>query len=110
MLGGAGRAARPRAWSDELGTRLQSNSGAFVLGSEGRFNCNLTFGATYSPNDAIVPARFTPSGGLLPPGGPVLLPAALTLLSMDAPRLRRWHRRLLVRLRRSHAGLRRWRA
>jgi hypothetical protein len=90
------------------GTRLQSNSGALVLGSEGRFNCNLNFGATYSPNDAIVPVRFTPPGGLLPPGGPVvLLPAALTLLLMDVPRLRRWRRRLLGRLRRSRAGLRR---
>lgn len=39
--------------------------------------------------------------GVLPPAGPVLLPAALTLLSMDVPRLRRWRRRLIVRLGRS---------
>ncbi|MPZ30793.1 MAG: hypothetical protein GEV13_07310 [Rhodospirillales bacterium] len=45
--------------------------------------------------------------GVLPPAGPVLLPAALTLLSMDVARLRRWRRRLLVKLGRSRAGLRR---
>lgn len=45
--------------------------------------------------------------GVLPPAGPVLLPAAFTLLSMDVPRLRRWRRRMLVKLGRSRAGLRR---
>jgi hypothetical protein len=47
--------------------------------------------------------------GLLPPAGPLLLPAALTLLSMDVPKLRRLRRRLLVRLgrlRRGHRTLR----
>jgi hypothetical protein len=44
--------------------------------------------------------------GVLPPAGPVLLPAALTLLSMDVPKLRRWRRRLLVRLGRSRTASR----
>jgi hypothetical protein len=44
--------------------------------------------------------------GLLPPAGPVLLPAALTLLSMDVPRLRRVRRRLLVWLGRLRSGSR----
>lgn len=48
--------------------------------------------------------------GLLPPAGPVLLPAALTLLSMDVPRLRRLRRRLLVRLGRLRGGSRMSRA
>lgn len=48
--------------------------------------------------------------GLLPPAGPVLLPAALTLLSMDVPRLRRWRRRLIVRLGRRRGGSRTSRA
>ena len=39
--------------------------------------------------------------GVLPPAGPVLLPAALTLLSADVPWLRRMRRRLIVRLGRS---------
>ena len=42
--------------------------------------------------------------GVLPPAGPVLLPAAFTLLSMDVPRLRRFRRRLIVRWRRRHAA------
>ena len=45
--------------------------------------------------------------GVLPPAGPVLLPAAFALLSMDVPRLRRWRRRMLVRLGRTRAVLRR---
>jgi vitamin B12 transporter len=49
----------------ELGTRLQSNSGAFVRGSEGRFNYNISVAGTYSPNDTIVPARFTAPGGFV---------------------------------------------
>ncbi len=47
----------------ELGTRMRSNSGAYVRGSEGRFNYNLTFAGTFTPNDTPVPARFTPNGG-----------------------------------------------
>ena len=39
--------------------------------------------------------------GMLPPAGPVLLPAALTLLSADVLRLRRMRRRLIIRLGRS---------
>jgi hypothetical protein len=48
--------------------------------------------------------------GLLPPAGPVLLPAALTLLSMDVPRLRRLRRRLLVKLGRRRGASRESRA
>ncbi|MBI2741992.1 MAG: TonB-dependent receptor [Rhodospirillales bacterium] len=47
----------------ELGTRMWSNSGAYVRGSEGRFNYNVTFAGTFTPNDTPVPARFTPNGG-----------------------------------------------
>ena len=49
----------------ELGTRLTSNSGAYVRGSEGRFNYNLSVAGTFSPNDTPVPARFTPNGGFV---------------------------------------------
>ncbi|MDB5489269.1 MAG: TonB-dependent receptor [Reyranella sp.] len=49
----------------ELGTRMQSNSGAYVRGSEGKFDYNLTFAGTFSPNDTPVPARFTPNGGFV---------------------------------------------
>jgi hypothetical protein len=34
--------------------------------------------------------------GVLPPAGFVLLPPALTLLSIDIPRIRRWRRRAVV--------------
>jgi hypothetical protein len=36
--------------------------------------------------------------GILPPAGFILLPPALTLLSIDIPRVRRWRRRMIVRL------------
>ncbi|MEH2541425.1 hypothetical protein V1278_005553 [Bradyrhizobium sp. AZCC 1577] len=36
--------------------------------------------------------------GVLPPAGFILLPPALTLLSIDIPRVRRWRRRMIVRL------------
>ncbi|CAN5876309.1 TonB-dependent receptor [soil metagenome] len=49
----------------ELGTRLWSNSGAFVRGSEGRFNYNISFGGMFTPNDTPVPARFTKPGGFV---------------------------------------------
>jgi vitamin B12 transporter len=49
----------------ELGTRMWSNNGAYVRGSEGRFNYNLTFAGTFTPNDTPVPARFTPNGGFI---------------------------------------------
>ena len=49
----------------ELGTRLWSNSGAYVRGSEGRFNYNITTAFAYTPNDTPVPARFTPNGGFV---------------------------------------------
>lgn len=65
MVTKAGQGPMNGAAFTELGTRLQSNSGAFVRGSEGRFNYNLTFAGTYAPNDTIVPGRFTPSGGFV---------------------------------------------
>lgn len=65
MVTKAGKGPINGAAFTELGTRLQSNSGAFVRGSEGRFNYNLTVAGTYSPNDTIVPARFTPPGGFV---------------------------------------------
>ncbi|MPZ41037.1 MAG: hypothetical protein GEU95_23935 [Rhizobiales bacterium] len=34
--------------------------------------------------------------GVLPPAGFILLPPAVTLLSIDIPRVRRWRRRLIV--------------
>jgi hypothetical protein len=34
--------------------------------------------------------------GVLPPAGPILLPAAFTLLSIDLPHVRRWRRRMIV--------------
>ncbi|OCK53537.1 hypothetical protein LMTR3_27880 [Bradyrhizobium sp. LMTR 3] len=36
--------------------------------------------------------------GVLPPAGFILIPPALTLLSIDIPRVRRWRRRMIVRL------------
>ncbi len=47
----------------ELGTRLQTDSGGYVRGSEGRFNYNFTLGGTYAPGETIVPGRYTPPGG-----------------------------------------------
>jgi len=61
----AGQGKMNGAAFTELGTRLQSNSGAYVRGSEGKFNYNLTFAGTFSPNDTPVPARFTPNGGFV---------------------------------------------
>ncbi len=49
----------------ELGTRMQTNSGAYVRGSEGRFNYNFTLAGTYAPGETIVPGRFTPPGGYI---------------------------------------------
>ncbi|WP_395710382.1 TonB-dependent receptor plug domain-containing protein [Reyranella sp.] len=63
MVTKAGKGPINGAAFTELGTRLQSNSGAYVRGSEGRFNYNLTFAGTFSPNDSPVPARFWPPGG-----------------------------------------------
>ena len=63
MITKAGKGPMNGAAFTELGTRLQSNSGAFVRGSEGRFNYNITAAGTFSPNDTPVPARFTPNGG-----------------------------------------------
>lgn len=65
MVTKAGKGPTNGAAFTELGTRLQSNSGAFVRGSEGRFNYNITVAGTYSPNDTVVPARFTPPGGFV---------------------------------------------
>ncbi|MBM3647664.1 MAG: TonB-dependent receptor [Alphaproteobacteria bacterium] len=65
MVTKAGKGPINGAAFTELGTRLTSNSGAYVRGSEGRFNYNITVAGTYSPNDTIVPARFTPPGGFV---------------------------------------------
>jgi vitamin B12 transporter len=61
----AGKGPMNGAAFTELGTRLWSNSGAYVRGSEGRFNYNLTFAGVFTPNDTPVPARFTPNGGFV---------------------------------------------
>ncbi len=61
----AGKGPMNGAAFTELGTRLWSNSGAYVRGSEGRFNYNLTFAGMFTPNDTPVPARFTPNGGFV---------------------------------------------
>lgn len=61
----AGKGPMNGAAFTELGTRLWSNSGAYVRGSEGRFNYNLTYAGTFTPNDTPVPARFTPGGGFV---------------------------------------------
>ena len=65
MVTKAGKGPMNGAAFTELGTRMQSNSGAYVRGSEGKFNYNLTFAGTFSPNDTPVPARFTPNGGFV---------------------------------------------
>jgi vitamin B12 transporter len=49
----------------ELGTRMWTNTGAYVRGSEGRFNYNITYGGMFTSNDTPVPARFTPNGGFV---------------------------------------------
>ena len=61
----AGKGPMNGAAFTELGTRLWSNSGAYVRGSEGRFNYTLTFAGVFTPNDTPVPARFTPNGGFV---------------------------------------------
>ena len=63
MVTKAGKGPMNGAAFTELGTRMWSNSGAYVRGSEGRFNYNITFAGTFTPNDTPVPARFTPNGG-----------------------------------------------
>lgn len=65
MVTKAGKGPMNGAAFTELGTRLTSNSGAYVRGSEGRFNYNLSVAGTFSPNDTPVPARFTPNGGFV---------------------------------------------
>lgn len=65
MVTKAGSGAMNAAAFTELGTRLQTNSGGYVRGSEGRFNYNLTLAGTYAPGDTAVPARFTPPGGFV---------------------------------------------
>jgi vitamin B12 transporter len=65
MVTKAGKGPMNGAAFTELGTRLWSNSGAYVRGSEGRFNYNLTFAGMFTPNDTPVPARFTPNGGFV---------------------------------------------
>ena len=54
----AGKGPMNGAAYTELGTRLWSNSGAYVRGSEGRFNYNITLAGMFAPNDTVTPARF----------------------------------------------------
>jgi vitamin B12 transporter len=61
----AGKGPMNGAAFAELGTRLATNAGAYVRGSQGRFNYNITATGMYSPNDTPVPARFTPRGGFV---------------------------------------------
>ena len=65
MVTKAGKGPMNGAAFTELGTRLWSNSGAFVRGSEGKFNYNLSFAGQFTPNDTPVPARFTRNGGFV---------------------------------------------
>lgn len=65
MVTKAGKGPINGAAFTELGTRMYSNSGAYVRGSEGRFNYNITFAGTFTPNDTPVPARFTKNGGFV---------------------------------------------
>jgi vitamin B12 transporter len=65
MITKAGKGPMNGAAFTELGTRMWSNSGAYVRGSEGRFNYNLSFAGMFTPNDTPVPARFTPPGGFV---------------------------------------------
>ena len=47
----------------ELGTRLQTTTGGYVRGSEGKFNYNISASGLYAPGEPVVPARFwTPNG------------------------------------------------
>lgn len=47
----------------ELGTRLQTTTGGYVRGSEGKFNYNISATGLYAPGEPVVPARFwTPNG------------------------------------------------
>ena len=52
----------------EIGTRLQTSAGAYVRGSAGRFNYNISATGLYAQGERIVPfRRFTPSGRLRRP-------------------------------------------
>jgi vitamin B12 transporter len=46
----------------EIGTRLQTSAGAYVRGSAGRFNYNISATGLYAQGESIVPPRFTPQG------------------------------------------------
>lgn len=61
----AGKGPMNGAAFAELGTRMWTNSGAYVRGSEGRFNYNISYAGTFTPSDTPVPARFTPNGGFV---------------------------------------------
>jgi len=46
----------------EIGTRLQAGAGAYVRGSAGRFNYNISATGLYAQGESTVPPRFTPLG------------------------------------------------
>ncbi len=46
----------------EIGTRLQTSAGAYVRGSAGRFNYNISATGLYAQGESFVPPRFTPQG------------------------------------------------
>ncbi|SKA30358.1 vitamin B12 transporter [Enhydrobacter aerosaccus] len=47
----------------ELGTRLQTTSGGFLRGSDGRFNYNISAVGLYAPGEPVVSPRFWPAQG-----------------------------------------------
>ena len=46
----------------EIGSRLQTSAGAYVRGSAGRFNYNISATGLYAQGESVVPPRFTPQG------------------------------------------------
>ncbi|MBS0521285.1 MAG: TonB-dependent receptor [Proteobacteria bacterium] len=47
----------------ELGTRLQTTSGGYLRGSDGRFNYNISAAGLYAPGEPVVSPRFWPANG-----------------------------------------------
>lgn len=47
----------------ELGTRLQTTTGGYLRGSDGRFNYNLSAVGLYAPGEPVVSPRFWPADG-----------------------------------------------
>ena len=46
----------------EFGSRLTTSAGAYVRGSAGRFNYNISATGLYAQGESVVPPRFTPQG------------------------------------------------